>query len=210
MKLCGRALIFGDASTVEQYRNNPKFSVHGPGFSKVLIGEDQIEQWPEYIDIIAQSIADNGGRSCVNASAVVVPRYGAEIADALARKLGPVVPEAPESEDARLSGFANPKMADFIDGAIEDALGTPGATDVTAKYRGGPRRVEFEGAFICGRRSCIASRLRIRFRTASFCVRTRVWWRCRRIRCWRRWGRRWWSRRSLRIRPLVRSCWIPR
>ncbi len=145
MKMCGRALIFGDASTVEQYRNNPKFSVHGPGFSKVLIGEDQIEQWPEYIDIIAQSIADNGGRSCVNASAVVVPRYGAEIADALARKLGPVVPEAPESEDARLSGFANPKMADFIDGAIEDALGTPGATDVTAKYRGGPRRVEFEG-----------------------------------------------------------------
>lgn len=145
MKLCGRALIFGDASTVEQYRNNPKFSVHGPGFSKVLIGEDQIEQWPEYIDIIAQSIADNGGRSCVNASAVVVPRYGAEIADALARKLGPVAPEAPESEDARLSGFANPKMADFIDGAIEDGLATPGATDVTAKYRGGPRRVEFEG-----------------------------------------------------------------
>src|SRR5690606_16947494 len=39
MKICGRALIFGDANTVEQYRNSPKFSVHGPGFSKILIGD---------------------------------------------------------------------------------------------------------------------------------------------------------------------------
>jgi acyl-CoA reductase-like NAD-dependent aldehyde dehydrogenase len=142
MKLCGRALIFGDASTVEQYRGNPKFSVHGPGWSKVLIGEDRIENWREYIDLIAASISENGGRSCINASAVVVPRYAAEIADALAQKLGPVAPTAPDDESARLSGFANPKMADFIDSAIEDGLATPGAEDVTAKYRGGPRKVD--------------------------------------------------------------------
>jgi acyl-CoA reductase-like NAD-dependent aldehyde dehydrogenase len=142
MKICGRALIFGDASTVEQYRSDPKFSVHGPGWSKVLIGEDQIENWREYIDLIAMSIAENGGRSCINASAVVVPRYAAEIADALAQKLGPVAPTDPESPDAKLSGFANPKMADFIDGSIEDGLQTPGAEDVTAKYRGGPRKVD--------------------------------------------------------------------
>jgi acyl-CoA reductase-like NAD-dependent aldehyde dehydrogenase len=145
MKLCGRALIFGDANTVEQYRNNPKFSVHGPGFSKVLIGEDEVDRWPEYIDLIAQSIADNGGRSCVNASAVVVPRHGAAIADALAQRLGPVTPLPPDDENAKLSGFANPKMADFIDAAIEDGLQTPGAEDVTARYRGGARKVEFEG-----------------------------------------------------------------
>jgi acyl-CoA reductase-like NAD-dependent aldehyde dehydrogenase len=145
MKLCGRALIFGDANTVEQYRNNPKFSVHGPGFSKVLIGEDEVDRWPEYIDLIAQSIADNGGRSCVNASAVVVPRHGAAIADALAQRLGPVTPLPPEDENAKLSGFANPKMAEFIDAAIEDGLQTPGAEDVTARYRGGARKVEFEG-----------------------------------------------------------------
>jgi acyl-CoA reductase-like NAD-dependent aldehyde dehydrogenase len=145
LKICGRALLFGDANTVAQYRDNPKFSVHGPGFSKVLIGEDCIENWREYIDVIAASISDNGGRSCVNASAVVVPRYGAEIADALARKLGPIEPLTPEDEGAKLSGFANPKMADFIDAAIEDGLKTSGAEDVTAKYRGGPRRVVFAG-----------------------------------------------------------------
>src|SRR4029079_11915109 len=122
MKLCGRALIFGDASTVEQYRNNPKFSVHGPGFSKIVIGEDAIERWPEYVDLIAGSIADNGGRSCINASAVVVPKYGREIADALAQKLGPVAPLPFDDPNARLSGFANTKMAEFIDAAIEAGL----------------------------------------------------------------------------------------
>ncbi len=145
LRICGRALLFGDANTVAQYRDNPKYSVHGPGFSKILIGEDCIDKWEDYIDLIASSISENGGRSCVNASAVVVPRHGAAIADALAKKLGPVAPLSPENEGARLSGFANPKMADFIDAAIEDGLKTAGAEDVTAKYRGGSRKVVFEG-----------------------------------------------------------------
>ena len=145
MRICGRALVFGDANTVAQYRDNPKYSVHGPGFSKILIGEDCIENWQEHVDLIAASISDNGGRSCVNASAVVVPKYGAEIADALAKKLGPVQPLAPEDENSKLSGFANPKMADFIDAAIEDGLKTPGAEDVTARYRGGSRKVVVDG-----------------------------------------------------------------
>lgn len=148
MKICGRALIFGDANTVAQYRNSPKFSVHGPGFSKILIGDDQIENWRDYLDLMVRSISDNGGRSCVNASAILVPKYAAEIADALAQQLGPIAPSAPEDPEARLSGFANPKMAEFIDAAIEDGLKTPGATDVTAKYRGGPRKVDKDGVFL--------------------------------------------------------------
>jgi hypothetical protein len=94
---------------------------------------------------MVSSISDNGGRSCINASSVVVPKYGAEIADALAKKLGPIAPVSPSDENARLSGFANTKMAEYIDGAIEQDLKTAGATDVTAKYRNGPRKTEFEG-----------------------------------------------------------------
>src|SRR5690606_12473271 len=81
----------------------------------------------------------------INASAVVAPKYGHEIADALAKKLGPVSPVPATDENARLSGFANPKMAEFIDATIEDGLKTPGAVDVTAHYRNGPRKMEFEG-----------------------------------------------------------------
>ena len=145
LKSCGRALIFGDKNTMAQYANNPAIQLHGPGWSKFLIGDDQIENWRDYIDVIAGAISDNGGRSCINASAVVVPKYAAEIADALAQKLGPNAPAANDDPEAKLSGFANPKMADFIDGNIDEGLKTPGAEDVTAKYRGGSRKVIHEG-----------------------------------------------------------------
>jgi len=141
---CRRALIFGDKNTTSAYANNPGIQIHGPGYSKILIGEDQIEHWPEFIDVMLASISDNGGRSCINASAVVVPKYAKEIAEALARKLGPVAPLPAADENARLAGFANPKMAEFIENAIEEGLKTPGAYDVTAAFRGGPRKVRFE------------------------------------------------------------------
>src|SRR5262245_9861791 len=142
---CGRALIFGDKATTQQYANDPRIQLHGPGWSKILIGDDCIENWRDYLDVMVSSISDNGGRSCINASAVVVPKYAAEIADALAQRLGPVQPAAPDDPQARLSGFANIKMADLIDAQIEEGLKTPGATDVTEAYRGGPRKVTFEG-----------------------------------------------------------------
>lgn len=145
LRSCGRALIFGDKNTTAQYANNPNIQVHGPGYSKILIGEDEIDRWPEFIDLIAGAISDNGGRSCINASAVVVPKFAREIADALAKKLGPVAPLPATDENAKLSGFANAKMADFIDATIEDGLKTSGAEDVTAKYRDGSRKTEFEG-----------------------------------------------------------------
>ena len=145
LKTCGRALIFGDKNTMAQYANNPAIQLHGPGWSKVILGDDCIENWRDYLDVITGAISDNGGRSCINASAVIVPKYAAEIADALAQRLGPVQPTRPEDPAARLSGFANVKMAEFIDAQIEDGLKTPGATEATAKYRNGPRKVTFEG-----------------------------------------------------------------
>jgi len=143
---CGRALVFGDKSTTAPYAGNPAIQVHGPGLSKIIVGEDQIERWPEFIDLMVASIADNGGRSCINASAVVVPKYATEIAEALAQKLGPVTPLPARDENARLSAFANPRMAESIDAAIEEGLRSPGAVDLTAKHRNGPRKVAFEGA----------------------------------------------------------------
>jgi len=146
MESCGRALIFGDVGTVERYAGNPAVQVHGPGWSKVLIGADLAGRWPEFLDLITDSIVENGGRSCVNASAVLVPSHADEIADTLARKLAAIEPRPTEDEGARLSGFANPKMGEFIDAAIEEGLKTPGAEDVTAKYRKGPRKVSLDGS----------------------------------------------------------------
>jgi acyl-CoA reductase-like NAD-dependent aldehyde dehydrogenase len=140
-----RALIFGDKNTTAQYTNNPAIQIHGPGFSKILIGDGEIERWPEFIDLMVSSIADNGGRSCINASAIVVPKYSGAIADALSQKLGPLAPLSARDENAKLSAFANPAIAEGIDAMLEEGLKTPGATDVTAQYRKGPRKVTFEG-----------------------------------------------------------------
>lgn len=145
LKFCRRALIFGDKSTTAQYANNPGVQIHGPGFSKVLLGADQVERWPEFIDLMVSCVSDNGGRSCINASAILTPKYADEIADALARRLGPAAPLAANDPGATLSAFANPKMAEFIDQAVEQGLASPGATEVTARHRTGPRKVVFEG-----------------------------------------------------------------
>ena len=145
LRLCGRALIFGDKSTTDQYAGDPGVQVHGPGFSKILIGDDMIEKWPDYIGVMASSISDNGGRSCVNASAVIVPKYAKEIAEALGKKIGPLKPLPVDDPNAVLSGFANPKMGEWIDSAIEADLQVQGASDATAPYRDGPRLLKAEG-----------------------------------------------------------------
>lgn len=67
---CERSLLFGDAATVRPWRGDPRVQVHGPGFSKVLLGEDQLERWPAHLELAASSILANGGRSCINASGV--------------------------------------------------------------------------------------------------------------------------------------------
>ena len=143
---CDRALVFGDAKMVERYAGNPKYQAHGPGWSKVLIGDDMVDRWPELVDLIVASIADNGGRSCINASAVIASRHGDEIAEAIAKRLAGIVPRAADDEEALLAGFANPKMAEFIDDAITTDLARPGAEDVTAKHRSGPRLTKRDGS----------------------------------------------------------------
>ena len=142
---CGRALVFGDKQTTALYASNPAIQVHGPGYSKILIGEDQIERWPEFIEVMAASIADNGGRSCINASAVVVPKYAREIADALAARLGGIAPLPAQDENARLAAFPNPAMAEGIEAQIEEGLRAPGAVEMTARHRQGPRKAAFDG-----------------------------------------------------------------
>src|SRR5262249_48610620 len=48
---CERNLIFGGTATVDRYRGNPRVQAHGPGFSKILLGDDQVDQWEKYLDL---------------------------------------------------------------------------------------------------------------------------------------------------------------
>ena len=111
--------------------------MHGTGYSKILIGDDEIENWKDYVDTIVESISANSGRSCINTSTVVAPKYADEIIQAVAEKLADIKPLAADDPEAkRLSGFANPKFAEWIDGAVQDGLDAGGARDVTEEVRG--------------------------------------------------------------------------
>ncbi|MCA9149359.1 MAG: aldehyde dehydrogenase family protein, partial [Planctomycetales bacterium] len=48
---CQRAMIFGGTPTVERYKGNPSVQAHGPGFSKILLGDDCVDDWEKYIDL---------------------------------------------------------------------------------------------------------------------------------------------------------------
>lgn len=145
LRNCGRSLLFGDSSTTSVWANDPRIEIHGPGYSKVIIGEDCVDDWEQYLDVIVASIADNGGRSCVNASAVWAPRHAGEISEALAERLGRIVPRAAEDPEAQLAPFVDPQVAARINALIEQGLREPGARDVTASYRDGDRLVVWNG-----------------------------------------------------------------
>ena len=140
---CGRSMVFGDASTTGMWENDPRVEIHGPGYSKIIIGEDCVDNWEQYLDVMIASIADNGGRSCVNASAVWTPAHAGDIAEALAKKLARIVPRPADDEHAQLAPFVDPQVATRINAIIDQGLTEPDARDVTAAYRDGERLVNW-------------------------------------------------------------------
>jgi acyl-CoA reductase-like NAD-dependent aldehyde dehydrogenase len=142
LNVCRRSMIFGSAKTVEQYRANPGVQVHGPGFSKLILGDDCVDDWERYLDVMAESVAINSGRGCINASAIYASRHTKEIAAALAERLGPIDVKPPQDPDAKLAAFTIPGAAKAIWGQIEAGLAAPGVSHMTAAY--GSRLVEGE------------------------------------------------------------------
>jgi acyl-CoA reductase-like NAD-dependent aldehyde dehydrogenase len=138
---CQRSSLFGDSSTTDAYKNDHRVELHGPGFSKIIFGADLVEKWKDYIDPMVESIAANGGRSCICVSGVWTPKYGREIAEALAERLAKVKVRTWDDPEAEIAAFAKPEVGVAIAGMVDQGLNTPGAEDVTEKKRGTPRLV---------------------------------------------------------------------
>ena len=145
LRICGRGMFFGDAASLRRWASDPRIELHGPGYSKVVIGEDCIDRWEDYLDVLVESVLANSGRSCVNASGIWAPRHAEEIAEALAERLATVAPRAADDDDAQLAPFANEQVAKVLSGSVDEGLQEPGAREVTAGYREGERLVEWNG-----------------------------------------------------------------
>ena len=103
-----RSMLFGDASTTKAWSNDPRVELHGPGYSKVILGDDAADEWEKYIDLMVNSISANGGRSCINASAVWTPKNADAIAEALAKRLAPVKALPADDPNAHAGGVRQP------------------------------------------------------------------------------------------------------
>ena len=146
VRQCGRSMFFGDCTVIGIFAGDPRIELHGPGYSKVLFGADEAPNWAKHLDLMAASVAENGGRSCINCSGVWAPSHGREIAEALAQRLAAIQPRAADDPDASIAPFVDPRVAENISSRIDAALFEPGAEDVTARYRKGPRLVTVNGS----------------------------------------------------------------
>ena len=141
LRTSGRSMVFGDLNSVGVWANDPRIEIHGPGYSKIVIGEDCIDHWQDYLDVMVRSIADNGGRSCINASGIWVTSHAEEISEALADRLATITPRAADDESAQLAPFADPNVATRISRLIDQGLTEPGAREIIASHRSSERLV---------------------------------------------------------------------
>src|SRR4051812_41537908 len=97
-----RTMIFGGQATVDRYRGNPKVQAHGPGFSKIVLGDDVVDRWEDLLDMMVDSVFLNSGRGCINCSGIWASRHTREIADAIAQRLVTIQALPPEHPDAKI------------------------------------------------------------------------------------------------------------
>lgn len=142
MSKAPRSMIFGSAETVAKHVGNPRVQAHGPGFSKILIGDDVVDDWESFLDLMVESVLSNSGRSCINCSGIWASRHTKEIAQAIAERIGPVDVLPPSDPDAQLAAFTVPAMATGTYAMVQQDLQESGVTDMTAEF--GEKLIEKE------------------------------------------------------------------
>jgi acyl-CoA reductase-like NAD-dependent aldehyde dehydrogenase len=143
LRQTGRGMLFGDVGAAKAWAGDPRIEIHGPGYSKIVLADEGARDWEKYIDLIADSIAQNSGRSCVNCSSIWTTANAKEIAAALAERFAKIAPRAEDDPEAAVAPFASPDVARRISAVIEQDL--DGAVDLVEARRGSPRIAELDG-----------------------------------------------------------------
>lgn len=138
------AQVFGGAETVRTYADRPHVELHGPGYSKVVLGPDEAPHWERWLEVIAQSVANNGGRSCINASTVLTTGPSRPLAQALADHLAKIPLRPLDDPGARLAALGSKSAAKNLENHLHSLLERPGATLMTP----GPLVAEVGGLYV--------------------------------------------------------------
>jgi acyl-CoA reductase-like NAD-dependent aldehyde dehydrogenase len=94
------AMAYGGEDVMRKYAALSTMLPQGPGRSKILLTADV--DWRDHLDVIVASITHEGGRACVNTTAVFVEGDAAPVAQAIAERLETMPSLAPEDERAIL------------------------------------------------------------------------------------------------------------
>jgi acyl-CoA reductase-like NAD-dependent aldehyde dehydrogenase len=94
------AMAYGGEDVMRKYAGYSTMLPQGPGRSKILLTADV--DWREHLDVIVASISHEGGRGCVNTTAVFVQGDTAPLARAIAERLAAIPSLPPEDEHAVL------------------------------------------------------------------------------------------------------------
>lgn len=93
------AMVYGGDEVTRRYAGSTTVLPQGPGRSKILItGED----WRPHLDLVVDSISDEGGTACVNATAVFVEGDPDSFAQAIAERLSAIPSLPPQDAKAVL------------------------------------------------------------------------------------------------------------
>ncbi len=142
---CDRSIIFGSEHVTRIYKNHSNVKTFGPGRSKIIVGEDMCHDIELVKEIVVESMISGGGRGCINASALIVPGNGDEIARAVAEEISKIRAIDPLDPRAKLPAIKDRKMAEKMNGFIELGLKNNGAEDITAEFRDSGRFIKDNG-----------------------------------------------------------------
>jgi acyl-CoA reductase-like NAD-dependent aldehyde dehydrogenase len=92
------AMVYGSDDVITKYAGHSTVLAQGPGRAKILVTDD----WRSHLDLIVDSVSDEGGTACINATAVFVDGDPAAVAEAIAARLSVLPSLPPEDEKAIL------------------------------------------------------------------------------------------------------------
>jgi acyl-CoA reductase-like NAD-dependent aldehyde dehydrogenase len=116
------AMAYGGEDVMRKYAAYSTILPQGPGRSKILLTADV--DWRDHLDLIVDSISDEGGRACVNTTAVFVEGDPTPVAQAVAERLAAIPSLPPEDERAVLPVLPSAEAQELEQYLLTKAKGT--------------------------------------------------------------------------------------
>jgi acyl-CoA reductase-like NAD-dependent aldehyde dehydrogenase len=121
------SILFGGPQLAEEYAANRRVKVYGPGRSKVIVTANADRDVA--VDTICRLVVDDGGRGCINASAVIVEGDARALAEAVAARLRRI-PVRPITDPDAVLPALSPSEAGRYDALVRTRLDN-GAIDLS-------------------------------------------------------------------------------